>query len=363
MRLVPLITAFLVTATLYMLVFEREALIALASGDMAAQAAETPAEPAEARRVSVVVLRSTAEQIDSMVIVRGRTEAARQIDVRAETSGLVTSDATLKGARVEQDQLLCSLAPGGQAAALAQAEAQLAEAEIAATSTRSLAASGAATATRVASVEASLQSALAAVEAARREVERLTMKAPFGGLLESDTAELGALLQPGGLCATIIQLDPIKLVGFVPETEVNRVKVGAMGGARLTDGTTVTGRVTFLSRSADPETRTFRVELTVPNPDLTIRDGQTVEIAIGAEGKVAHLLPQSALTLDDEGTLGVRIVDDGNVARFRPVDILRDTTKGIYVSGLGDRADVIVVGQEYVTDGVLVEPTYREPAE
>ena len=44
--------------------------------------------------------------------------------------------------------------------------------------------------------------------------------APFAGLLETDTAELGALLQTGSPCATIIQLDPIKFVGFVPEAEL-----------------------------------------------------------------------------------------------------------------------------------------------
>jgi membrane fusion protein, multidrug efflux system len=118
--------------------------------------------------------------------------------------------------------------------------------------------------------------------------------------------------------------------------------------------------VTFLSRSADPTTRTFRVEVEVPNPDLAIRDGQTVEIAIASDGADAHLLPQSALTLNDQGTLGVRVVTAEETVAFAPVSILRDTTDGVWVDGLGDAASVIIVGQEFVTDGVAVAPTWRE---
>ncbi|NNF92319.1 MAG: efflux RND transporter periplasmic adaptor subunit, partial [Boseongicola sp.] len=96
-----------------------------------------------------------------------------------------------------------------------------------------------------------------------------------------------------------------------------------------------------------------------PNADLAIRDGQTAEIAIQSYGETAHLLPQSSLTLDDGGRLGVRLVQNA-AAAFAPVDVLRDTTDGVWVTGLEPRADVIVVGQEFVTDGVPVSVTYRE---
>lgn len=207
---------------------------------------------------------------------------------------------------------------------------------------------------------AGIQSAEAAVAAAEKEIERLQIHAPFAGLLETDTAELGALLQPGGNCATVIQLDPIRIVGFVPETDIARVQLGARAAARLVDDREVFGTVSFVSRSADPVTRTFRVELTVDNADLALRDGQTAEIAIEAEGAEAHLLPQTALTLDDDGRIGVRTVATDSSALFMPVSILRDTRDGIWVAGLPTQADVIVVGQEYVIDGVPVAPTFEE---
>jgi multidrug efflux system membrane fusion protein len=317
------------------------------------------------------------------------TWADRQVEVRAETSGKVVSAPLLKGAAVEQGQLLCRLDPGTREIALIEAQARQPEAEarmIEAEALRNearindraaarLSEGGFASETRVAAMQAAVQSALAAVETARAgvrsaeaqiaaaetEIERLEVLAPFAGMLESDTAEIGSLLQPGALCATVIQLDPVRLVGFVPETAVDRIEVGAPVQARLASGRAVTGNVTFISRSADETTRTFRTDVEVQNEDLSIRDGQTVEMQIEAEGTVAHLIPPSALTLDDDGRLGVRLVRD-DTALFVPVGIVRDTSEGVWVTGLDQLADIIVVGQEFVTDGVSVVPTYQETA-
>lgn len=408
MRILPVLAAMALAFLLYMAVLERPALLAFFGAEAAlAPEEDTEATPAATQtaetRVKVVVERLTAQSIDSAVVLRGQTAAARQVDVRAETSAIVVSEPLRKGAQVEQGQVMCRLDEGTRRAALTQATAQLAEAEsrvpeaearvqeaqarleeaeINQNASSRLNADGFASTTRLASADAAvataeagvssaqsglraarsgIEGAQAAVAGAQAELDRLVIKAPFSGLLESDTAELGTLLQPGALCGTIVQLDPIKLVGFVPEQQVNRVKVGAMAGARLAaGGGEVQGRVTFLSRSADPTTRTFLTEVEVANPDLAIRDGQTAEILIASDGADAHLVPQSALTLDDHGALGLRTVDENNVVEFHEVTLVRDTAQGIWVTGLPNVADVIVVGQEYVVEGVTVAPTLRE---
>lgn len=383
MRIVSILTAIVVVVALYFLVLERDSLLEFAGRDTPlAEEEEAPAEIEAAadalddapETVSVVAMNSRSSVIDSAVILRGRTEAARQVDVRAEISGLVVSEPLRKGARVEAGDLLCRLDEGTREVALAdararleQARAQLADAEINERAAERLSQDGFAAETRVTAARAvvqtaraGIQSAEAAIAAAEKELERLEIRAPFGGLLESDTAEIGSLLQPGALCATVIQLDPIKMVGFAPETEIDRIEIGAEAAARLASGREVLGRVTFLSRSADPGTRTFRVEVEVANDELSIRDGQTAEIVIASDGAIAHLIPQSALTLNDEGRLGVRVVAADRTASFAPIGILRDTTDGIWVSGLDEEVSVIVVGQEFVTDGVPVAPTFRE---
>ena len=421
MRLIPTLTALVVTVALYFLVLERETLLAFARGDdtpVETVSDDTPpatdtsavaeaAAPSDtpAPTMGVVVRRSVAQTVDSAVILRGETQALREVEVRSETSAIVTSDPLRRGAKVEKGQELCVLDPGTRFVSLAEARAQLSlaqsripeaqagqaeaearleEARIDLNAADKLYKGGYSSDTQLASAKAAIKSAEAAVAAAaaglesartgvesaqaqvafaEKEIERLTVVAPFDGYLESDTAELGSYLAAGGLCATVIQLDPMKLVGYVPETEVGRVKLGALAQARLASGDTAAGQVTFVSRSADPTTRTFAVEIAVPNPDLTIRDGQTAEILIGADGAMAHRLPQSALTLNNDGKLGVRIVDWEGVVQFQPVRILSDDIKGIWVTGLTEEADVIVVGQDFVTAGLRVAVTYEQETE
>jgi multidrug efflux system membrane fusion protein len=425
MKLVPFLTAILVTVFLYFLVIEREAFFEFAGLSKAAEteevvesvAAPTPsAEDVGEKVVSVIARRSEAQTIDSAVVLRGDTRAARQVELRSETSGQVISEPLRKGAFVEAGQVMCKIDIGTREISLADAQARLAEARARIPETESripeaearieeaksrlaeaqinlnaaekLAEGGFASESRVANataavrsaeagvrsaeaglnsalsglenIQAAIQSAEAGVASARREIEKLEIKAPFGGILESDTAEIGSLMQPGSLCGTIIQLDPIVVAGFVPEADVNRISEGVRAGARLIDGTTVQGTVSFLSRSADPKTRTFLVEIEVPNTDLRIRDGQTADILIEADGALAHLLPQSALTLSNDGTLGVRIVTAEGTAQFTPVKLLRDTAQGVWLGGLPAVANVILVGQEYVTDGSAVLASYEE---
>jgi len=409
MKIIPILTAIIVLAGLGMAVLQRDRLLefagvsAAAAPSKTAETAPVAAPEANARDlVSVVATRSVSQTIDSAVILRGRTEAARQVTVAAETSGLVISDPLRKGASVAAGDVMCRLDPGTREASLAEARARLIEAEgrvpeaeasvieanarvreaeINLNAARQLSQDGFASETRLVSAEAAMDAAQAGVQranssvvaaragieaaqaevaTAEREIERLTIRAPFSGLLETDAAELGTLMQPGTPCATIINLDQVKLVGFVPETEAPKVTVGAIAGARLTNGEEVRGTVSFLSRSADELTRTFRVEVTVNNADLRISDGQTAEILIAAEGRAAHLIPQSALTLDDDGILGVRTVDAANITRFMPVTLLRDTAEGVWVTDLPDAVDIITVGQEFVVDGVAVAPTFTE---
>ncbi|MCZ4354060.1 efflux RND transporter periplasmic adaptor subunit [Roseovarius aestuarii] len=417
MRIFPVLAAIAVSALIYAFVFERDRLMAVMSPPATAQdtAADTSDDMAPEVDVAtdttastsndpvrVVAVHSQARTIDGAVVLRGQTEAMRQVEVRSETSGKVISEPLRKGSFVEEGQLMCRLNPASRQATLAEArarrneamsrvpeaqarlaeaEASLIEAEINDNAAAKLSEDGFASETRVASTRAAVSAAKAAVQAAKsgleaaysgiesaeatvasaeEEISRLDIRAPFAGLLESDTAELGSLLQAGSHCATVIQLNPVKLVGFAPETEVAKIHVGARAGAKLVSGAQVEGVVTFLSRSSDPQTRTFRVEVTVPNTDLALRDGQTAEIMVTADGTPAHLLPQSALTLDNDGILGVRVVSKDNTADFVPVQLMRDTPTGIWVSGLPDTADVIIIGQEYVISGVPVLPSYQD---
>ena len=370
MRIIPIITALIVTGLLYLFVVERDLLRGLI-GFSSTQEENTQLEESndvqdqtdstdpETKRVRVLATTFEQKMVETRVTLTGTTEAARYVDVKSETSGLVISEPFRKGENVKKGDVLCELDPGTRLAALEEAKAQLNSAEINALTASRLADGGLGSEANKTSTQAALQATLAAVERAKREIFRLSIIAPFDGLLETDAAEIGSFLQTGSLCATIIQLNPIKIVGYVSENDVDKLEIGIPAQAKLISGRDIEGIVTFLSRSADPSTRTFKVEITVDNSDLSIRDGLTTEISILAEETKAHLIPQSSLTLDDKGQIGVRTIVD-NVAKFEPVNLVLDSPRGAWVQGLPSKVDVIVVGQEFVIDGTPVEATYME---
>lgn len=116
MRIVPLITAIVVALILYGVVLKRDEVMAFATGTAPAEQTEqgtegdTPVETAEAEtekpateaKVRVMAMKSTAQLVDTQIILRGETEAMREVDVMAETAGKVISEPLRKGAFVQE---------------------------------------------------------------------------------------------------------------------------------------------------------------------------------------------------------------------------------------------------------------------
>lgn len=138
MRIIPLLTALVVTLGLYALVMERDSLLAFARGEDTNEFEDTAPE-ADARteladagdtgvHVAVVAVHSKARAIDNAVVLRGQTRAMRQVNVMAETASTVISEPLRKGASVEKGDVLCELDPGTRPASLLEARARLAEA-------------------------------------------------------------------------------------------------------------------------------------------------------------------------------------------------------------------------------------------
>src|SRR5699024_4893068 len=113
-------------------------------------------------------------------------------------------------------------------------------------------------------------------------------------------------------------------------------------------------------RTADPDTRTFRVEVAIPNPDSSLMAGMTAELRLPLRKVQAHLISPAILVLSDEGPVGVRTVNDQGVVEFHAVDILEQRPEGVWDDGLPDEVRLITVGQEYVQDGQEVTAVDEE---
>jgi multidrug efflux system membrane fusion protein len=286
--------------------------------------------------------------------IRGRTQARRMVVVRSETAGIVDGAPVLQGTAVRTGALLCHLAVDARAAALAQAKADQQSKQLQMQASRNLAARGFRSQTQVLTDQASLDSASAAVRQAEVALDQVNIRAPFAGVFDHRDAEIGAYLAAGQPCGTMVELDPLLIVGDIPETETGKLKVGDAVAAKLVSGETITGRVRYVAHDADATTRTYRVEVTAPNPGGRIRSGLSADIEVDAGQTAAHLVPVAALVLDAQGRQGVRSVSaDGRVA-FTPVNLLEETPQGLWIAGLSGPTRVITVGQSYVSEGQVV---------
>ncbi len=176
------------------------------------------------------------------------------------------------------------------------------------------------------------------------------MLAPFDGYIEEVHVEIGSLIGPSLPCVTIIQLDPVKVIGEVTEKEVRKIKKSSTVEIELLNNKSLNGQIKFVSKRTSPMTRTYAVEAEISNVDGEIREGLTAEIKVPIRETSAHLIPSYLLSLDDSGELGVKIAVD-NKASFKSISIIEDTPEGLWVEGLPKKTKIITVGQEYVIEG------------
>jgi multidrug efflux system membrane fusion protein len=327
------------------------------AGNVAAAPAAAPERPA----FSVRVRETTATPVERAVVVNGRTAPARRVEIKAEVLGRVIEVPAERGAPVQAGDVLVRLDPRDRQAWLTRAEANLRQREIAYEAASRLGERGFQAQTEVARRLAELEEARATVETARLELAHTEITAPFAGVLDQRPVEIGDYLDRGDPVATLLENDPLVVVGDVAEVEAGGLQVGMPGNATLVTGEEVAGRVRYVASEAHPATRTFRVELEVPNPGGRLPAGASAVMRLPLAPVPAHEISSALLVLDDAGNLGIQAVDDAGTVRFHPAAIVRADADAVWLAGLPERLRIITVGQGFVRPGQKVTAV-PEPA-
>lgn len=307
-----------------------------------------------------------AEPQPAEVVIRGRTQVNRSVIVRAETEGRVTSLPVQRGDRVNKGDVLCQLETNTRQARIDEAEQAMLRARLEYEGALELQQKGLQSGVAVAIARASYVSSQANFADRELDYARTRIRAPFAGIVEEQSARVGSFLGKKDPCARMVDISPILLVGEASEQHVNQLQTGLQANARLATGQQASGTLTFVSHAASQVTRTYPVEITVPNPDLSLRGGITAEIRIAVAMVPAHLIPASVLSLDDDGKLGVHILDEADRVQFSHIQLLRDDEPGVWVSGLPMQTRLITVGHALVSPGQKVEAVFvsgSEPAQ
>jgi len=191
--------------------------------------AETRAEiEASSQKPSVQVRRVTAQIHDNILELYGQSEASREVEVKAETAGLIVETPISEGRIINSSTTLCRQDIDAREAILDQALANKRTIETDLNAARVLAEKGYQSSSRVTAFEAQLDGAKASIKQAQIELDNVIMRAPFGGVWERQMAQIGDYLAPGQACGLLVDLSPLHIVG--PSQRDKKRRHGA-GGA------------------------------------------------------------------------------------------------------------------------------------
>ena len=326
---------------------------------------ESPTQPvAEVKPLVRTVAAVSPVFVDHARTIRlsGLTAADKRVSLAARAEGVVASLALTKGGTVTAGTLVMTLEGPETLAQAKIAEISLAQKDRELERADKLFAGGNLPESELNNARSARDAAAAELERARAAVDRLELKAPFTGIVDTVEVELGEWVQTGAPVATILALNPIVVQAEVSEVDLGSVTKGAKAVVRLVNGTDLEGTVRLIAREASAQTRTFPVEIELANPDLEIPSGMTAEVLLSATPVRAVLVPRSVITLAETGELGIRVVGSDNVAGFAAVSIIDDTPDGLVVPGVPEDKRIIVAGQDLVRNGETVEVAKTEVA-
>jgi multidrug efflux system membrane fusion protein len=329
----------------------------IASGTLAQKAAgpNTPREAASAPRFKVAVAPVQVEPHARRIVLSGRTEADKRATAVTRASGVIVDLRVKRGSVVKKGDTVAMLSDEARESMVTQARARFEQRQTELKARLKLIEQGNLPALQRPQLEAELRAAEASLAQAEAERQKGSVLAPIAGVVNEVPVEVGQALQPGTTVAEVIALDPMLAVVEIAERQLAGVKIGERAQIRLVTGDKAQGAVRFVSRKASAQTRTYRVEINIDNPNGAIPDGVTCEVNLLLAPVPAAQVARSALTFSSEGKLGARTVDEAGVVAFVPVTVVEDGLDRLWVAGLADRARVIVQGQDFVKEGETVE--------
>lgn len=320
------------------------------------QEAEVAIDLARPVVVAPVSVTDLAERIEAT----GQLAAREQAVIASETQGRVAEILVDEGDRVEAGDTLLLIDPERRELELANARAQITDAAAALQESRReldrvelLHAKGIASdqaLDQARTARARAQSRFASLKAqggvADRSLRDATVKAPFGGLVARRDVSRGEFVGVGQALFELVALDPIEVEFSLAERDSARVAVGQTVGITVSPypGEVFEGKVSVISPTIDPKTRTLRVKARLPNTDGRLRPGLFARAELGVSMRQGIVMvPEEAVLQRAAGQL-VYVARDGLAHRVI-------VTTGAHRDGLVEIREGLAAGDEIVVRG------------
>ena len=303
---------------------------------------------------------SRAKPVTQFFQAEGQALPDRDTTIRAKSSGEIREVLIKKGHDIEANDVIARFETFEREADIERARIVLDRAQREFNNASTLRDRGVASESRVIQAEAALASARAEFAAAEETLNNTDITAPFAGRIETLDLDVGEFIQIGAEIGRIVDNTPLTISIQVPQQALGQLKNLQPARVLFVTGQERAGTVSFVGTSAATDTRTFLVEIDVPNADGAIPAGVSAEVQIPVGQLEAHFVSPSMVSLNEFGALGVKTVDADSVVRFYEIQVVRAQIDGIWVLGLPDEVQIITVGQGFVRDGERVNPRLED---
>jgi len=326
-----------------------------------ARADASATKDAESSPVSVIAHPATLTTRAWSTTASGIVQANTTVDVAFQVPGKVVTVGPDEGQIVRAGQEIATVDATEYRLAVEQASAQADRAARDRDRNQPLLASGGIAPADMDHLESGSRQSAAAAGLAKKRLADTRLDAPISGIIARRTIEVGTTVAAGQPAFTIVDLDPVRVRVGVPETDVGHVTTGAAATVHIPAlDTAFVGRVSLIGVSADPSTRSYTVEILVPNPARRLRAGMVAEATIQTkETRSALMVPASAV-VHDGGVNGTTIVYllDRDGARVHSRRVTTGVARGDSLeitSGIAAGEQVVVAGQQRLRDGAAVQ--------
>jgi len=332
----------------------------MASGAMNVQEVPITHKKQSAPIAKVQVRNMNAQLIHDTVELYGRTEPNRVSTLRAEIHGKIIEVLAKRGAEVSKNQIIAKIALNDLPAQLERTKALIEQRKIEYNGAKSLNKQGFQGESQLAQAFSALEAAKAELKILQLSLENTVIRAPFAGILNDRYVEVGDYVKSGDSIALIADLNPLVIRAYATENQVSNITVNQLADVRLLNKGHIEGHIRYIASVGDSATNTFKIEVSIANEQNKILAGISSDINIPLAQVSAIKLSPALLALDEQGNIGVKSVVNKKVV-FTPINIVKTEPSGIWLTGLGENADIIVLGQGFVRDGdevdAVVAPT------
>lgn len=292
--------------------------------------------------------------------LQGDVMTKKNVLIYPEMAGTLERVLVKKGDRVAKGQLLARIDDGGMGQDLARLETQAELAKTTFERQKRLWEQKIGSELQYLEAKTTYEAATSAVNSARRQLGKSTLRAPFSGIIDEVVQDQGTVVNPinGMPVFRIVNLNEMYIEVDVPESYLSGITPGKEALIYFPVlGDSVVSQVRQTGNFINPANRSFSAEIPVPNKDGMVKPNLTARVALNdySNGQ-ALLIPQSIISENAEGQQFVYKVQ-GDVNETTPIAIKTIITTGLaqnnlveVLTGLSENDRVIMEGARNVRD-------------